>query len=110
VHLGVRASGRGTTIETMDFVCNGVVFVDWLFFAACGFALLRLRRMPVPGGFRVPGGAVVAALFAAGAVAVTIGSIAQQVWPSLVGSGLTLLGAAVLPVLMPRRRAVGEIR
>jgi APA family basic amino acid/polyamine antiporter len=110
VHLGVRASGRGTTIETMDFVCNGVVFVDWLFFAACGFALLRLRRMPVPGGFRVPGGAVVAALFAAGAVAVTIGSIAQQVWPSLVGGGLTLLGAAVLPVLMPRRRAAPDVR
>jgi APA family basic amino acid/polyamine antiporter len=107
VHLGVRASGRGTTIDTMDFVCNGVVFVDWLFFAVCGFALLKLRRTPVAGGFRVPGGAVIAALFAAGAVAVTIGSIAQQVWPSLVGGGLTLLGVIGFPMLMPRARRGG---
>ena len=31
-------------VDPLDFLLNGVVFVDWLAFGACGVALLMLQR------------------------------------------------------------------
>lgn len=99
VHVGVRLllPAQGRTIDTLDFVCNGVVFVDWLFFALCGAALLRLRRQPVPLVAGFPGGAVVAGLFTLAAVLVTVGAILTQPLSSATGGAITLLGLCFLP-------------
>jgi APA family basic amino acid/polyamine antiporter len=82
---------RESTIATLDFVCNGVVFVDWLFFALCGAALLRLRGSRADA-LRIPGGAAAAVAFATLAVAVTAGAIWRQMDASLTGLALVALG------------------
>lgn len=98
VHGGVQLlRGDGRTIDTLDFVCNGVVFVDWLFFALCGAALLRLRRQPTPSVAGFPGSRVVAAAFTLAAVLVTIGAIHAEPLSSATGGAITLLGLCVLP-------------
>ena len=92
VHLATRGGGKGAT-DHLGFLCDGVVFVDWLFFTLCGLSLLALRRRMGSAPFRVPGGGWIAALFALGAAAVTIGAIRMQWTSSLVGAGLVALGA-----------------
>lgn len=82
---------RGSTMDTLGFVCDGVVFVDWLFFALCGAALLRLRGSRADA-LRIPGGAVVAAMFLVSAAAVTVGAVWQQWQASLAGLGMVALG------------------
>jgi APA family basic amino acid/polyamine antiporter len=74
--------------DTLGFLVDGVVFVDWLFFFLCGAALLRLRRSGDAASFRAPFGGVVAALFTLLALAVTAGA--------LVSSGAAPLGGFVL--------------
>lgn len=95
VHVFARSGGR--TIDTLGFVCDGVVFVDWVFFTLCGAALLRLRRGHGRGTFRVPGGGIVAALFAAGALGVTIGAFVDegQRRASLTGIAIVAVGLLV---------------
>ncbi len=101
VHLVVHwRSDGGSAIATLDFVCNGVVFVDWLFFALCGLSLLRLRRRG--HGLRVPGGAAVAVLFTLGALLVTAGAIWQQPGASLAGLLIAAVGLPAAFVLRPR--------
>ncbi len=90
-----------STADTLGFVCDGVVFVDWLFFAACGAALLRLRATRTDGP-RLPGSRTIAALFVAGALAVTVGAVWQQGRASLAGLGLVLAG---LPFALRGRAA-----
>lgn len=82
---------RGSTMDTLGFVCDGVVFVDWLFFALCGAALLRLRGSR-DDALRVPAGALVALLFLLCAAAVTAGAIWQQWQASLTGLAMVLVG------------------
>ena len=84
-------SGRGA-MDTLGFVCDGVVFVDWLFYGLCGLALLQLRRRGDPGR---SGGGLIAALFAAGAAAVACGAIATQPQASLAGGLIVAAGVAV---------------
>ncbi|MCA8966406.1 MAG: APC family permease [Planctomycetes bacterium] len=92
VHGLASWAGSAQTIDTLGFVCDGVVFVDWLFYGLCGLALLQLRR-GADGGRR--GGGLLAALFALGALAVMVGAIAAQPLPSLAGSALVLVGVGV---------------
>lgn len=92
VHVGVALAGGDDTTSSLDFVCTGVVFVDWLFYGLCGASLLVLRRrQPAPAG-AVPFGGVVAFVFALGALAVTVGAVATKSVESAVGAGLVLLG------------------
>jgi len=108
VHLGVRWFSDGAkTIDTLDFVCNSVVFVDWLFFTLCGLALLRLRSNWT-GGFRVPGGAVVAVLFALGGAVVTFGAISEQTRASAAGAAIVALGIPAYLLFMRGRRPTGR--
>ncbi|MDP6928968.1 MAG: amino acid permease [Planctomycetota bacterium] len=79
----------GTPTDTLGFLLDGVVFVDWLFFALCGLALLRLQRR---GGDAARGFSVVAGLFALGALAVMVGAVWTKPIPSLVGLALTAAG------------------
>lgn len=102
VHLATRGAGGSGTIDVLGFLCDGVVFVDWLFFTLCGLALLRLRRRG--GGLAVPGGGMVAVLFAAGAVAVTMGAVWSQARASLAGAAMVLLGLPAFALLMRRAR------
>ena len=92
---------HGATIDTLGFVCDGVVFVDWVFFALCGAALLRLRGSR-SDALRIPGGLWIAAAFVLCASAVAVGSIWQQPGASVAGLLLMLLG---LPFAWWQQRA-----
>ena len=89
----------GSTLGTLAFVCDGVVFVDWLFFALCGAALLRLRGTR-PDALRVPGGAIIAVVFTGLAALVTIGAVWQQWQASLAGLAMVLVGVPFAIVRM----------
>ena len=89
VHFGSRWWNDGKAIDTLGFVCDGVVFADWMFFALCGAALLRLRRT---AAVRSSFGGVVAAAFTLGALAVMVGAFASQGTASLTGLALVLFG------------------
>ena len=90
----LAAAGRAEprTIDTLGFLCDGVVFVDWLFFALCGASLLVLRRRTAEAPFRIRGGGFVAVAFTIGALAVTIGAVQTNLAPSLTGGTLVALG------------------
>lgn len=92
VHVAVSVWGDGKTTDSLDFVCNGVVFVDWLFYGLCAVALLVLRRRGAPVEGAVPGGGPVAVLFAVGALVVTIGAIATRPEASATGAVLMFVG------------------
>lgn len=91
------------TLSVLDFVCDSVVFVDWLVYGMCGLALLRLRARDGAPPSRIPGAGVAAALFAVGAGLVAIGAVAQKPWPSLLGALLVSLGLVARRWLLPRR-------
>lgn len=93
---------RGDAGGALGFVCDSVVFADWVFYALCGAALWKLRGTR-SDALRIPGGAVAAAAFVAGSLAVTAGAIWQHPEASLAGLGLAALG---LP--FARRRAGGS--
>jgi len=90
--LGIVALSTAQPQDVLGFLLDGVVFVDWLFYGLCGAALLRLRRRGESDGFRAPGGGLVAALFVAFALIVTVGAVVGSPGPSLVGAGLCLVG------------------
>ncbi len=92
---------RGTTMHTLGFVCDGVVFVDWIFYAACAAALLRLRGRRTDGALRIPGGGIAAILFLLAALAITAGALWQQGAASLAGLAVVVLG---LPFALRRPR------
>lgn len=75
--------------QTLDYLLQGVVFVDWLFYGACGLALWRLRHSD-HGGAR---GSVLPLAFAALALAVVAGAIWTSAGPSL--TGLVICGVGV---------------
>jgi APA family basic amino acid/polyamine antiporter len=98
----------GATIDNLGFLCDGVVFVDWLFFTLCGLALLRLRARPGPAPFALPGGGAIAALFALLACAVTVGAFVVQPAPSWTGLALVALGLPVFWLFRSRRGAPSD--
>ncbi len=81
-------------VVDLDFLLNGVVFVDWLFFVLCGAGLWRLLRRDgtVREGFHLPGIGPVALLFTAAALAVMAGAIWQFREPTLAGLGVCAVG------------------
>jgi hypothetical protein len=83
--------------ELLGHLVDGVVFVDWLFFALCGVAL---ATRPASG----PASRAVGIAFAAGAAAVSAGAIAGQSAASAIGLGVVLLG---IPIFFARRRGPG---
>lgn len=97
VHLVVEWGGFGTTVDSLDFVCSGVVFVDWLAYGAVGAALLVLRGRGAESAARqctLPGGGAAAALFVAGAAAVAVGAAWTRPAASAVGGAVLLVGLA----------------
>lgn len=100
-HFGVHWFDDGATVDTLDFICTGVVHVDWLFFMLCGIALLRLRRSG--DAARLPFGGVAAVAFALGAAAVTLGAFLTETTAAVVGTLVVLVGW----LFRPGRRATG---
>jgi APA family basic amino acid/polyamine antiporter len=116
VHLFTRtttgdaAADRNATTSRLDFLCTGVVFVDWVFFTLCGLALLRLRHIGRTT-IRIPGGGIVAALFAAAACLVVIGAITQDpvnTRASAAGAAIVALGLPVFWFFLRRRPGAVE--
>jgi basic amino acid/polyamine antiporter, APA family len=82
------------TRKVLDFLLDGVVFVDWIFYALTGVVALRLGRSRANA---------IAAAFALAATVVCIGAIAANPKASLAGLGVLALGGIVWVVF--RRRA-----
>lgn len=94
VHLGQKH------LDQLDTLVTGVVFMDWLFFAVCGMALFKLRRMENHHAQEF-GGVAVAALFTLMAVGITAGGL----WKYGEASGVGLAIAAVgVPAYVLMRR------
>ena len=89
---GLEGDSDKRTLSVLDFVCDSVVFVEWLVYGMCGLALLSLRRRMGAPQSRIPFAGFAAVMFALGAGLVAIGAIAQKPWPSLLGSLLVGLG------------------
>lgn len=83
---------------TLDTLLNGVVFVDWLFFGACGIAL-----------WRIIGPTLVGAVFAVGGFAVMIGAVDQHPVPSAAGLAVCALGVPVFVWMRVRARRGGQV-
>ncbi len=96
------------SLGSLDFLLNGVVFVDWLGFGVCGVGLVvLLRRRVRTGGARLEiGSLLLGALFAAAALAVTVGALITNSQPSLVGLGVLVAGVPAF-WLFRRRAAPG---
>ncbi|MGE0143799.1 MAG: APC family permease [Planctomycetota bacterium] len=92
--IALCALGQWLFRFDLGFLLDGVVFVDWLFFALCGAALLRLGAT---GSARVFGIA-----FTLAAITITVGAVATNSVPSLVGLGVVALGAVVYFVTFRR--------
>ena len=106
---GIALCAGGYFVFGVDlgFLLDGVVFVDWLFFALCGAALLRLRARgagDADGGFRTPLVGPVCVAFTVLALLVMAGSIWTSPAASSAGLGLC---AAGLP-FFARLRAAGR--
>ncbi len=103
VALLLAAGGDGLNLLT-----NGVVFVDGIFFAMTGLALIVIRQRhtePTESpGFRTPGYPMVPLVFSAGMVGVVIGSFAnsQVRGAALIGVGW-IVGAVIMYAVMFRR-------
>ena len=82
------------SIDSLDFLLNGVVFVDWMGFGVCGIGLLVLlrRQARAQGQALELGSCILGALFALSALAVTVGALVTKTMPSLVGLGVLLVG------------------
>lgn len=89
--VGAYLAFGHSALDTLDFLLTGVVFVDWLFYALCGLALMVLARRP---GCRLMWRAspLVAGLFTSFAALVMVGAVLTQPTPSACGAGLCALG------------------
>lgn len=94
----------------IDRLLNGLVFIDGVFFALTGGALLLLRRKGMAGpatGFRAPGYPVLPLLFVVGELGVVVGAYLD---PAVRGAAFIGLGwiaaAALLYALRFRKRPV----
>lgn len=89
VYLGFENS-----IGSLDFLLNGVVFIDWLGFGVCGLGLLVLlhRRARSKGEVLEAGSFALGVLFALAALGVTAGALWTKSMSSLVGLGVLVAG------------------
>ncbi len=88
--VGTYALSGAGTLHALDFLLNGIVFVDWLFYAGCGLALWRTAR----GG--------VGLLFAGCALAVSAAAVLRFPLSSAWGLALCALGLPVYAWLVRR--------
>ena len=96
--------------DQIRFLLKGVVYVDWLFFALCGVALLKLQRhQPREGvGFVAPLGPFFPFVFAVVGSAIAVGAFVASPWPSLVGTVVCAVGVPVgIGVVRRFRQPVG---
>lgn len=102
--LGAYAIFDEGSSEALDFLLTGVVFVDWVFFALCAYALLRLRSRE--GSPVLSSAGLVSLSFAALATVITLGAI----WSSFEASmtGLVVCLAGVMAFLLMRKRAASQ--
>lgn len=102
--MGFAMSGR------FDQITDTVVFASWLFYALNVGTVMMLRRRE-PGRvrpFRVPGYPVVPIVFVAVALLLIANTVYTQLYPSVIGLGMTALGALVyLAFLRGRARPLG---
>ena len=90
--------------EILSGLLNGVVFVDWVFFALCGCAAWKLSAAETVGsGFWQPI-RWVSALFALAAVTVAVGAVATDWKASMVGAGVCVLGLPLYGASRSRER------
>jgi APA family basic amino acid/polyamine antiporter len=101
-HLWVTARGDRATSDVLGFLLDGVVFADWMFFSLVGLALLRLRKEPHPGGFRIPAGGIVAVVFTAAGLGIAYGACLVNWEATKVGLAICATG---LPAFALMRRA-----
>ncbi len=99
--VGVHMVFREQSLDTLDFLLTGVVFVDWLFFCLCGMALLRLGRRQPQAGLPVPGVPLMTLAFTLLAAAVTVGALWTKLSASIVG--IAVCGVGALAYLGTRR-------
>ena len=97
VTVGWVLAGKGR----VDSILNGVVCIDWVFFALTGLALFRLRRLvPEERPFRVPGYPVVPGLFTLAAVGVVVATFvdASTREASIIAATVLALGVVAFSV------------
>ncbi|MFO1077797.1 MAG: amino acid permease [Planctomycetota bacterium] len=90
VHVGASLASSAATQDTLGFVCDSVVYADWLFYMLCGAAVLVLRRRGVSRGGAL--GSTAAFGFTLGAALVMVGAIYAMPAASLLGTGVIVLG------------------
>ena len=93
----------------IDRLLNGLVFIDGVFFALTGAALMVLRRKGLGGGsFRAPGYPVIPLLFVLGELGVVAGAYLDPAVRGAAIIGLAwIAGAALLYALRFRNRPQG---
>ncbi len=93
-------SSAFTLSSSFDQLTDAVVFASWLFYAlnAGSVLLLRIREPERPRSFRVPGFPVVPIVFVAVALLLLVNTVYTTLFPSLLGLGMTVLGATVYTV------------
>jgi len=96
---GVLAVGFALSGE-FDQLTDAVVFASWLFYAlnAGSVLVLRIREPARPRPFRTPGFPVVPVLFVIVALLLLVNTVYTTLGPSLLGLGMTALGALVFAI------------
>ena len=107
---GVWLLRRDDPGSLLGFLLDSVVFVDWIFYGACGAALLvllrRADRSDGEGVLSASGARVVGWMFLICAMVITLGAIDASRTPSLAGLGVCALGVLAYPRL--RRRPLRD--
>ncbi|HEY5933228.1 MAG TPA: amino acid permease [Kofleriaceae bacterium] len=88
-----------------DEITTAVVFASWLFYAlnAGSVLILRKRDPERPRPFRVPGFPVVPIVFVLFATLLLVNAVYTQFWLSMLGLGMTALGATVYGLFLRGR-------
>jgi APA family basic amino acid/polyamine antiporter len=91
---------------TFEGLVSYVVFVDWIFFALAGAAVLVLRRRNgAPAGYRVPGYPVVPLIFVGVSTWFVASTLRGQPSQALAGAALLGVGVPVYAAWKRRRAA-----
>lgn len=93
-------------VQVLDFLLTGVVFVDWLFYGACGLALWRLRSQHREGAR----GRALPLSFAVLALAVMMGAFWTAPVSSLSGLAICALGVPTFFWMRRRSRQISRDR
>jgi APA family basic amino acid/polyamine antiporter len=103
--LIVATAFDGDPADTLSFLLDGVVFVDWIFFGLCGLAVLRLHKRAPDAGLSCPGVRLVAGGFCVMGTVVAVCSISISPNASLAGLLGVGFGAVLYALLWRTRRS-----